>query len=148
MAIWGILNDMQSMAMFIYRRICGKKGEDGVLVHFLPFKYRNAALILTDEPKFSDSYEDSSSQIAKVSTRAVSKSVSVTQILDEVIIEVAAGGTSVLENIVVESMGYIEVTDSRTKDRRWPIGVKKMKVEDKLISDVRRSQASVTKVTN
>lgn len=46
-------NFLQPKAMYICRRRCIKKGEDGVLVHGATFKYREAALFLVEKQKFA-----------------------------------------------------------------------------------------------
>lgn len=65
----------------------------GILVHSTQFKYMDAELLLTDQSKFSDRYDDRRYQSYRVYTPAVSRSCPETKVPDEVIVAAAVGGT-------------------------------------------------------
>lgn len=147
----------KEMAIFLYRKRAGKRDEDGIMQFAATFKYVEAALFLSHEPKFSERYTDvrptatskksgasggknglsgekSAITLAECSPKTDSESAAVNAGKDEV-------EDATIDAHVISDDG---ASSCDVKGKCRLVGAKKRKYQEDLASDVKKSAQAMS----
>lgn len=144
-------DDVEDLINELYRKKAGKKDKDGVLMYAPPFKYVEAALELSKSPKFESKCTSGrkSRSSGAMQPQGLPSNPDTGGEMSDAVQSCPLSNPKVGHSYPLEEQltGDTSLKDSYSGHKKRPKGIRKMKEEQRMETDVRRMEIAIDKLS-